>query len=262
MFPVVKASFNSNSTALDKFGGGEFLRPEIFGAPRGWLTRHSAIETSAASDLRCRFAADRRRRTWVRPTRIQAQVLWRRMHAPSRGASVATQLHAFSQSPRRSVSPPRSRGAFVPRIRVDRVDTLAGLYRTLPVVSASALIASATELMGRVVRDQDLVAAVRDASRPTASDSGGRARIVNDHPAVWGASVVALGLLGVTPTADDWAVAKTASEYDCVAVLLAATLASPGDALACVTRLGAGLGRTASVAARRLEIGRLMTVVG
>jgi hypothetical protein len=52
----------------------------------------------------------------------------------------------------------------------------------------------------------------------------------DDHPAVWRAAVVALGLLGVPPEERDWAVAGAGLEYDRATVMLAATLASPRDA--------------------------------
>ena len=114
-----------------------------------------------------------------------------------------------------------------------------------------------------MVRDPSLVAAVRDASRPvTASGSGIALRAVDDHPAVWRASVVALGLLGITPVVEDWGVAKTAGEYDRAAVILAATLASPSGVVHALPSMGSDGGRTASVAIRRLGLGRLMTVIG
>ena len=81
---------------------------------------------------------------------------------------------------------------------------------------------------------------------------------------MWRAAVVALGLLGAAPVMEDWAVARTAAEYGRAAVIVAATLASQSDAVAIMSEMGHGLGggQIAVVAARRLELGRLMTVVG
>ncbi len=157
------------------------------------------------------------------------------------------------------ITAPRQ-GVFVPRIRLDRVDALAQLYRDLPVARAATLITSATELLGRVVRDIDLVAGVRDASRPAAGVRSDRR--VDDHPAVWRAAVVALGLLGVAPAVADWDVARGAGTYDHAAVCLAAVLADPTTAVAPITILAAAGSRVAAVAARRLALRRLMTVVG
>ena len=153
-------------------------------------------------------------------------------------------------------------GAFVARIRIDRVDALSGPYRALPIERASALIVSATELLGRVVRDRDLVAAARDASRPAACGVAIAAQAMDDHPAVWRAAVVALGLVGVTPVVEDWAVARAQGEYDRAAVILRATLSSPRVAAETLAAFGPDEGRTSAVVLRRLTLGRLMTVVG
>ena len=93
----------------------------------------------------------------------------------------------------------RPRGvAFVARIRVDRVDALATLHRAVPVVRPGTLIASATECLGRVVRDPALITAIRNASRPGSASPLIQERGA-DHPSVWRAAVVALGLLGAPP---------------------------------------------------------------
>src|SRR5690606_28926082 len=44
-----------------------------------------------------------------------------------------------------------------PRVRVDRAEALAALYLGAPVARAGALVSSAMELLGRVVRDPGLI---------------------------------------------------------------------------------------------------------
>lgn len=178
-------------------------------------------------------------------------------------------LHASRTHPRRArfvdqapvrITGPRH-GQFTPHIRSDRVDALAALFHGLPVARGSALIASATELLGGVVRDAAVLAAVRDGSRP----AGGALTTVtgkSDHPAVWRAAVVALGLLGVGPNDADWQVATAAMEYDRAAVILAAMLALPGEADVVPMESWVAQSPVGAPAGRRLPLGRLMTVVG
>jgi len=197
----------------------------------------------------------------IAPFLTAAALEWERPDTLATHRALTTEAGVFAAAAPVRITAPRQ-GAFVPRIRVDRVDALAGLYRALPVVRAPALLASATELLGRVVRDQNLVAAVRDASRPVGIGSVVQSRVADDHPAVWRAAVVALGLLCVTPVTEDWAVARTAGEYDRCAVTLAASLASLSGAVKALAVLCSDGGRTELVAARRLGLGRLMTVIG
>jgi len=148
---------------------------------------------------------------------------------------------------------------------VDRAEALAALYRDLPVTRAGVLITSAVELMGRVVRDHALLAAVRDRSRPASSD--GEARTQTDHPAVWRASMVALGLMGTPPTAADLDAAQVTHDgLSATAVVQAATLADPCHgaraAVAFAESRAAGVSAQAAMSTRRLALGRLITVVG
>lgn len=158
--------------------------------------------------------------------------------------------------------PRAGESAEAPRVQVDRAEALATLYRDLPVARAGALIASAQDLIGRVVRDRELLEAVRDRSRPVVGE-----RVAHpEHPAVWRAAVVALGLIGAAPTiADTEAATATGETLSVCAVLLAGTLASPEQGMAIAQSMSRswslwhGLITTAM---RRLERGRLMTAVG
>jgi hypothetical protein len=71
---------------------------------------------------------------------------------------------------------------------------------------------------------------------------------------------VELGLLGAAPHDADWQVA--AAEYDMAAVILAATLAAPSEAgRAIAAGCVVAQGPIGALAGRRLDLGRLMTVV-
>lgn len=189
---------------------------------------------------------------------------WERPDTAATHRALTADARVFAANAPVRITGPRH-GEFIARIRIDRVDALAGLYRALPVARAATLIASAQELLGRVVRDADVVGAVREASRPAMVHDADRAHVMEDHPAVWRAAVVALGLLGIAPSEQDWGIARLSAEYDRAAVILAATLASPSGAADALTRslaTGGSAGQTVAKAGRRLALGRLMTVVG
>ena len=154
------------------------------------------------------------------------------------------------------------------RVRVDRAEALAALYRGLPPVRAGVLITGAMELLGRVVRDIPLIVAAREASRPTQrSSQRSSIRMGNDeHQSVWRSAIVALGLMGVAPIDADVRAAAGSESHDQAAVALGAALADPegaGSILEALERnaVGGAVGATA-LARRRLALGRLMTVVG
>ena len=148
------------------------------------------------------------------------------------------------------------------RLLVDRAEALATLYRALPVARAGVLITGAMELLGRVVRDVPLLTAIRDASRPVTATAARPSP--DDHPSTWRSAVVALGLLGVVPTAADVAAAGALLGHDRTAVLLGAVLADVQAAtglLDALERHAGGASAGLAVAKRRLALGRLMTVV-
>ncbi len=66
-----------------------------------------------------------------------------------------------------------------------------------------------------------------------------------DHPLVWRAAVVALGLMGHMPTERDIAGCLGMEETDRIGVVLAAVLAEPAAARGIVNRLLQGAGRRA-----------------
>jgi hypothetical protein len=160
----------------------------------------------------------------------------------------------------------RLHGEAGPRVRVDRVEALALLYRTLPVVRASVAVTSAVELLGRVVRDIPLLTAVRDASRPQVVAGRTDTARASDHPVVWRAAVVALGLLGQAPSPEDVAISLRMDGTDRLAVVLAAVLTNPDTATETVNAMLKAMAPAADaalpIARRRIALGRLMTVVG
>lgn len=85
----------------------------------------------------------------------------------------------------------------------------------------------------------------------------------SDHPAVWRAAVVSLGLMGHPPVERGMEAARsTGDALSRAAVMLAATLAG-GDALAVAAQLRDGQADPFLTTCRvRLERGRLMTIVG
>lgn len=134
---------------------------------------------------------------------------------------------------------------------LDRVDALMAVYGAVHVPRPNALLQSAHALLGSVVRDVAEVRAVAEQARTT-------------DEALWRAAVVALGLLGVSPTG----LARPASgdSWNARAVILGTVLSDPktaGEALMQqdpTTWFGAE--DILDIAMMRLERGRLMTVVG
>lgn len=160
----------------------------------------------------------------------------------------------------------RLQGETGPRVRVDRMEALAAIYRALPAARARAAITNAVELVGRVFRDVALLVEVRDAGRPRIAEGGQDAEIASDHPLVWRSAIVALGLMGHVPTDDDIVISLRMKHTDLVAVVLAAVLADPAIAGATVDRTlqegGTAVAPALVLARRRIALGRLVTVVG
>lgn len=98
---------------------------------------------------------------------------------------------------------------------LDRVDVLLALGRRVGTPVVHALLASAYELLGAILRDRGLVAEVQVAAAP-----GGAA----PDPAVWRVTLVAEGLLGCAPEAGD-AIVAGRDRLSAQAFALAAILA-------------------------------------
>lgn len=177
-------------------------------------------------------------------------------------------VRRFGEAPGRAAGLQNAPGA---RLRVDRAEALARLFVGAPVARAGVLVTSAMELLGRIVRDPHALRAVVDQCRPAdVPDATAVLHAVvvpqhGTHPSVWRAGVVALGLLGTAPTEADVR-AGGGSVREATAVLLAALLASPQAAHAVADRLteaaAPGVATLALTAMRRLQLGRLLTVVG
>jgi hypothetical protein len=84
---------------------------------------------------------------------------WERPDSAATHRALFAECRVFSGAAPVRITGPRH-GAFIARIRVDQVDALAQLYRDLPVVRTASLVTSASELLGRVARDQGLVEAI------------------------------------------------------------------------------------------------------
>lgn len=134
---------------------------------------------------------------------------------------------------------------------VDRVDALVILYGAVPVSRPNALIRSAHGLLWTVLRDTSAIEQIAAATYRT-------------DESTWRAADVAMGLLGTSPLAlplplsdDPWNVR---------ALILGATLADPANAGQALwgakAMLWAGAEELAEHAMRRLDLGRLMTVIG
>lgn len=134
---------------------------------------------------------------------------------------------------------------------VDRVEALVALYAAVQVPRPNALIQSAHELLGVVLRDVGEVAKIAAATHRT-------------DESTWRAAAVAMGLLGVSPLA----LPRPLSDdpWNPRALILGTTLADPGAAAKALWTAGAprwaGAGEVVDLAMRRLELGRLMTVIG
>lgn len=124
----------------------------------------------------------------------------------------------------------------------DRVDALLAIYRLAPAARTRALVDPAAELLGPVLRDSALLAAI--AAAPSAT------------PDLRRAAVVGLAVLGVAPGPAEVAMLQTGDVQDGRAVLLARTLA--GESLGDLHPRNA----TLNVGARRIANGRLLTALG
>ncbi len=106
---------------------------------------------------------------------------------------------------------------------LDRVDAIGAIYQAASVPAAGALIEDAQQLLGRVIRDAELVE-----------------RLLQHLPAhdhvVRRAVVVALGMLGRVPELEI-AVPDPSNPEDTAAYSLAAVLGAPGDAYSYVRTL-------------------------
>ncbi len=188
---------------------------------------------------------------------------WDVADTPQTRAALVERCRHFGDAP--SARARRLQGEEGPRVRVDRFEALAALYRVLPVVHATIAITNAVELVGRIVRDIPRIIAIRDASRPCALPDGSTVR-AHDHDVVWRATVVALGMLGVAPHPEDVALSVRRDAQDRQAVVLAFVLASPETARASIDAMIAAVPirerGALALAQRRIELGRLMTVIG
>ena len=144
-----------------------------------------------------------------------------------------------------------------PRLAVDRADAMLALFTKNASPRVTVLLTSARELLGRVVRDSPLLAHIAEQCRPVEG-------VLAGDPGTWRGAVVALGLLGITPTADDIAVTVAGDRLTGAAVGLAAVLAL-GEGSDAVFRAqmaaGGAVATSAATAARRVRDGRLTAAV-
>lgn len=134
---------------------------------------------------------------------------------------------------------------------VDRVDALASLCGAVQVPRMNALVRSAHELLGNIVRDP--VPLLRIAERASGTDE-----------VIWRAAVVALGLVGTRPRGDGLRVSDDPRNVR--AWLLSAVLAKPHGLEETFWSEAAarwpGAQDLIDLAARRYMNGRLMTIIG
>jgi hypothetical protein len=142
----------------------------------------------------------------------------------------------------------RSTGTAPATAGMDRVDALLAIFDATPAPRSAALLASARNLTGRILRSPESILRLLQELTP---------------PPVQRAAIVALGLL-VSPAPNVYVM--TADPLDVAAVLLNAILAAPHSAAELAARLeltlGGRAGSLAAAARIRCELGRYLTAVG
>jgi hypothetical protein len=143
------------------------------------------------------------------------------------------------------------------RLRVDRADALHAIMARTASPRVAALLASATELLGSVVRDAVVLGEIADACRPIPGARAG-------DPGTWRAAMIARALLGVEPAESDIHTARTGDRLTATAAGLAAVLALGEGSQVLLTRMMRGshlVATAATVMAGRVRGGRIVCAV-